>query len=473
MMPSKIIIAIVKNKGSAFLSILIVGLLLLQSSCNLKHGSKNSKESSRNNSNIHKDNNHRNNPPILINVKSQRVVGDGQTDDTEALLQITKNLRTGDTLYFPKGIYVISEPLLIDQDYITVKGDGVESILQFSNKNDLYAQYKSRVGILNITGNHTTVKKLKFDQNFRNSNRKDGDRPMVGCLLVGGKYLGKPVKTLDLTVEDCEFYDHYGDAVSVFQAKISDAVIKNNHFISSFTAGGWKTAGVKGEQAISFTTGSNILIENNLIEGALDDAIALHRNLFNVSVLNNTIFSCGGRILVNGIDGGLIKGNTITYVEDGSTAILVSFDRRANKLSINKNVVIEENNILIKKGVKVRYGIRLHGPGENIVFRNNNLETEDARGTAVEISGRMHNKSGEMYFGDKIIVEGNQFKNFKVGIFQGKSSAKSRSQAVVRSSDLESAEEAVKIRSNKMINVKEAFSTKKIAVEKPDRDEGL
>lgn len=48
-----------------------------------------------------------------INVKEKGVVGDGVTDDTDALQSLLDSCEEGATLYFPSGIYKISRTLLI------------------------------------------------------------------------------------------------------------------------------------------------------------------------------------------------------------------------------------------------------------------------------------------------------------------------------------------------------------------------
>ncbi|MGE9290592.1 MAG: glycosyl hydrolase family 28-related protein [Puniceicoccales bacterium] len=77
-----------------------------------------------------------------LNVKDHGVVGDGEADDTAALQLILTGLKDGETLYFPPGIYRITDELLIHKDPATAGpelrylgnafyGHGSESILQY------------------------------------------------------------------------------------------------------------------------------------------------------------------------------------------------------------------------------------------------------------------------------------------------------------------------------------------------------
>ncbi len=50
-----------------------------------------------------------------LNVKTAGVIGDGKTDDTEALQKVLTNLQEGEALYFPPGTYRITHELIINK----------------------------------------------------------------------------------------------------------------------------------------------------------------------------------------------------------------------------------------------------------------------------------------------------------------------------------------------------------------------
>lgn len=71
-----------------------------------------------------------------INVKSYGAIGDGITDDTEAIIKAIENVgspwnKKPTILFFPSGIYKITKPIVIDRYYVTIQGVGQdESIIK-------------------------------------------------------------------------------------------------------------------------------------------------------------------------------------------------------------------------------------------------------------------------------------------------------------------------------------------------------
>lgn len=59
----------------------------------------------------------------VINVKMHGVVGDGMTDDTDAIQSLINSAKSGDVLYFPTGTYLISSGLIINHKQIVLRGD--------------------------------------------------------------------------------------------------------------------------------------------------------------------------------------------------------------------------------------------------------------------------------------------------------------------------------------------------------------
>jgi len=180
--------------------------------------------------------------------------------------------------------------------------------------------------------------------------------------------------------------------------------------------GKWTYAKDKGEQAINVHSGDSIAILNNVIRGALDDAIAIHNKSKNVIIAKNDITTTAGRILMNGTQNGTITENKITYIEDGGSAIWITFDWTDFDFNLNENVSVTNNHIFVQKGIKVVSGIRLFGPGNNITIANNTMETEDKQGIGIEIRDRMQEAVKKKFFGDNIIIKNNEIKNFSRGI---------------------------------------------------------
>lgn len=351
-----------------------------------------------------------------LDVKALGATGDGQTDDTEALRQIFQNAKSGQVIFFPAGTYNLSGEILIRQQGLTLFGAGDASIIRFTNSNDLNAQYGRRTGMINLYNDDITLHDLTFDQNFRNSGRKDGDNSLAGCVLIGGSYTGKTKATNHITVEHCTFYDYYGDALCAFQATCNDFTARDNHFVSAYIAGGWHAAGVKGEQAISIASGDQLIIENNRIDGALDDAIALHSRISNASIRNNEISTTGGRIIVCGANHVQVENNTIHYLENGPSAIMISFSNNAKQLVFNDDISVKGNKIFFESGAFAQQAIRLFGAGSNVVVSDNEIVFTDIKGIGIEMGDRKYVPDSQFYAGDHILIENNTIRNATIGI---------------------------------------------------------
>jgi Pectate lyase superfamily protein len=89
--------------------------------------------------------------------------GDGQTDDTQALLKAIKSIKSG-VLFIPKGTYVISNRIDITRGNLIMRGAGPnETILSFPKSlSDLFgnkakagqqSQWAFRPGLINVIGN--------------------------------------------------------------------------------------------------------------------------------------------------------------------------------------------------------------------------------------------------------------------------------------------------------------------------------
>jgi len=259
---------------------------------------------------------------------------------------------------------------------------------------------------------------LYFDQGYSRSGRKDGQTPLIGGIIFGCRYKNMHPKLKNITIENCTVSDYYGDGISAFNIYVTNITITNNTLISAYITGDWTTAGVKGEQAINVHSGENIVITNNTIKGALDDAIAVHNNIRNLTITGNNITTTGGRILISGVDSGYIGNNSITYIQDGGTAIEASYSAGTKSFTFNNNIVISKNKIYINKGVKIICPIRLHGPGKNIQVIGNTLESADKQPGGIHLQDALSWVHKTSYFGDSITIKDNKFIYFKNGIIK-------------------------------------------------------
>lgn len=86
---------------------------------------------------------------IMINVLAHGVVGDGVTDTTTAIQTLINNTPNGKIIYFPRGQYKITEPIIIPRDLTLLGTDATYSggaILRF----ELNATHLKGVGCIQI-----------------------------------------------------------------------------------------------------------------------------------------------------------------------------------------------------------------------------------------------------------------------------------------------------------------------------------
>jgi len=119
---------------------------------------------------------------------------------------------------------------------------------------------------------------------------------------------------------------------------------------------------------------------------------------------------------MNGTQNGVIKGNKIRYIQNGGSAIWISFESEGKVFNLNNALSITDNKIFIEKGIKIVSAIRLFGPGSNIIISNNQIETADRQGIGIELKDRMQEVAKKKFFGDNITIQNNQIKNFQTGI---------------------------------------------------------
>ncbi len=353
----------------------------------------------------------------VVNVTTLNILPNDKINDAVAIENVIKKAAVGTTLFFPAGTYLIDAPIYIERDSLHLQGEA-NTIFLFTNTNDFYAMHNRRVGMINIVANNISIEHITFDQNFRGTGKKDGDRASIASVLIGWQRNGKTKMVNGINISDNAFNDYYGDAVSASYGGANNVIISKNTFTSAYITGNWSVAGAAGEQAISIASGKNIQITDNKIMGALDDAIAVHRNASDVVISNNDITTTGGRIYIGGVTNCEVKNNSIRYIQDGANAIYLTFEEMGNIMerNINRNVLVENNKVYINKGVKVTAAIRLNGAGFNISIRNNFLQSEETRPIGIQVNEQVYQKNKQVILGDSLFITNNTINNFSTGI---------------------------------------------------------
>ena len=171
-----------------------------------------------------------------INVKHYGVVGDGETDDTEAIARCLSEVPSGSIVYFPKGVYCVSKPFIIPRS-MRLQGDTKQSEIHKSGTSGRIPYPESVIKWVGEANNTVfTVGKKAYRTDFCSLTFIADSYSVneTGNIATDGspaKYY-EAVTTLenvsaidtsacsgDKTINNCSFYGFSGVALTVGQHK--------------------------------------------------------------------------------------------------------------------------------------------------------------------------------------------------------------------------------------------------------------
>lgn len=278
-----------------------------------------------------------------VDVRSYGAVGDGITDDTEAIAKAMKE-NVGRDIYFPTGIYVISEKINIYSD-TSIMGDGVGSkIIAASGKASgteifqIYGEKNISISNICVSGNSQV-----------NNGEQHSDQDGIHLLDMWN------VK--DITIEECYFIDNIycairifgGENITVSNTKILNvdcgvsAIGKNN--VKNLIVNNCYFKGHYRSEAISlYGSGvyENIYIYSNVIE----DKTSGHGIMFNnqsvnkkIYIRDNIISNCAVAISAFNIIEGEVIGNVVSGTTSGRGMEIYNCDN----VLVDNNIVSNTN----------------------------------------------------------------------------------------------------------------------------------
>lgn len=131
----------------------------------------------------------------VVNVKDYGAVGDGVTNDTEAIELAIAALSDYDILYFPKGEYLVTPPILVNKSNVILKANKDATIK--TEETELYNI------IMQNQGDNITYDGLIFDQtNDVAQLPTSGSSPPKGCHILHF------ASFQNATVRNCKFYGY-------------------------------------------------------------------------------------------------------------------------------------------------------------------------------------------------------------------------------------------------------------------------
>jgi hypothetical protein len=398
--------------------------------------------------------------------------------DWAAIVQSLADASNGDVIYLPAGIYRINRSIHINKEVTLVgikpsdngiKKNGLVSApylefdiesnatwLQFTNevslfkKNyDEYGDFRG-AGILHVEADNINIYNIGLDENIRSNtssllnfvNNQDAERNTTtfeNMYWVQPIFLGKKanpaVSFSNIEIKDNVVWDYYGHGISTLSTVVHNIDISCNTLISTYHAQNIQTIGHTGYQGISVTNSANPVIKNNLILGALDDAIAIHRAQ-NMTLEDNIITSTGGRILVFGCQDCSVRNNSFYGIENGGDGFFINAPQSAhiNNLEGNVNVIVENNYVEQALGTTMRSAITVYGGvGEptsttdipldaydNVIIRNNTVVNfATTKSSGVYVYGFNPTTSGGTKYTpiNGLQIYNNKIVNFDSGVY--------------------------------------------------------
>lgn len=288
--------------------------------------------------------------PLLVNVKTYGVVGDGVTDDTAALQSA---LNVGGPLYMPAGTYKITSTLLFKVSGTTLKGAGQNKtiisytgststiksntpttttllwcrledmeILAPSNTANIVVDWAGmqfgRISNVWIAGGSTTCTALNLSANWGIT--ECTYNIVSGCVLQLAKYcitLGDGANNNFIT--GCRCQPNVASGIGITMSATSAGRISCNTVISC----GVEYPG-NISNGVSLTNTDNTVIENVRFEG-LGTAITTAASATKNSFINNYFSGCSVNQTNGSTDHTTINGTTITGSTWNGVAITVPY----------------------------------------------------------------------------------------------------------------------------------------------------
>lgn len=166
---------------------------------------------------------------VVTNVKTFGAVGDGETDDTQALIAAANS---GKVVYFPQGTYCLKSTIFVSKS-INWLGEGVRSIIQLENgeaktilQHDGTKSYSISLQglVLDANGGDRCLNLIKPALVYIN-NVKISGATNDGCHIYGGD-------STDVVISDCRFNENGGSGLYITKVGL-DARITNCKFNSN------------------------------------------------------------------------------------------------------------------------------------------------------------------------------------------------------------------------------------------------
>jgi parallel beta-helix repeat protein len=254
---------------------------------------------------------------MQINAKDFGAVGDGQTDDTQALQSAVDSIqRTGGRVFVPSGLYMVSEPVILT-DGITLMGAGMGMTIfkiPDEHNDDIIGLVRTPSGVATQS---VMVRDLTLDGN--RENQSGGDQYGFYC----GVTPSRPESDFDIACLRVEIHDFRGygfDPHEITTRLTLTDCISHHNDRDGFTLDGVVNGIMKGciayengRHGINLVTDSRYcILSQNISYGNGSNGITIQNRSYGIQVVNNLVMQNEeDGILCSGVDHMIIQNNQV------------------------------------------------------------------------------------------------------------------------------------------------------------------
>lgn len=253
----------------------------------------------------------------IISVKDFGAVGNGSTDDTAAIQAALNAAQPFQTVFFPNGVYIISNELVIGTDNILITGNA-----RINAKAGAQFEYMMKA----VSRVNVTIENLKFDAN------KDLRKATATTRYMGVAFLGcSDCTASNLKVQGCRGYNGIPGVAIAAASQSVRCTIKECVMIDCGDSGNSPTTDADG----IFTSGEQNVIIGCVAGNCTDTGFVIEssnqsvisgctaRNCTSGAAITNASASDKFGNIINGLtvwnwdgDGGIVIGAIPTYAGD-------------------------------------------------------------------------------------------------------------------------------------------------------------
>jgi parallel beta-helix repeat protein len=306
----------------------------------------------------------------IVNVREFGARGNGLADDTGAIQSAINTAKAGETIYFPSGVYIVSNFAVKNRSGLSFVGEGQKSVIKQKTGASRIATVETSSDIL--------ISNLAFDANGIVSYGGVGFYAVSGVRIENNKFIDSAPKPIGRT-------DRYSFVFARGSMPSRDIKILNN---------------VIEDLQLEVDHSKGVVIEGNTVSRAVNTA-------------GIGIFSVGHNAIAEDY---LIKGNTV--IDPPGAGFSVGIDPPSDNSCIFRRITIVNNRVIRTK--RGGYGVRIGTPDnsksttgnvfEDIVIEDNLFRVEaTASQPSAMIFTNTSDKAGIVF--DRLIVTGNTVEN--------------------------------------------------------------